>query len=372
MPCNLSAPGLTRRRLLLGLAAATALAGCRPESPAAPGDLPFSLLSPDATRALRGLSTADARSVLTQADRLTQIPPAPSRLVHTEHGYAGQPAYDAGVQAKTQWSAVLTLGLAAAIGGNGHHLQATVALLESWAEVYQPSLNPIDEEGLDDLMLAADLIRPLHPLPQFSEFLARIADGYRQAQQDSTQRPLRDSDRNNWNAHRLKLATLAAYGTGSRERIAALPALRDRHLARAIAADGKVIDFRQRDALHYVVYALHPLCMACLSSRAHGDIWLNRTQPGSGSLRMALHWLRPYVRGEKTHDEFAATTVPFDRERAAAGVKGFQGQWDRRGAVPLMALAARLAPDEFSADAEALQQQTATRPPAWLRLTRAG
>jgi len=41
-----------------------------------------------------------------------------------------------------------------------------------------------------------------------------------------------------------------------------------------IAVDGQVMDFTQRDALHYVVYDLEPLTMAVIAARPFGRHWL--------------------------------------------------------------------------------------------------
>jgi hypothetical protein len=101
--------------------------------------------------------------------------------------------------------------------------------------------------------------------------------------------------------------------------------------------------------------------MAALAARRHNRNWLRDKAPSGATLQGALDWLAPYATGEKTHEEFVHTTVPFDKARSAAGLPGFSGDWRPQDAAELFHLAARL---------DARYQPVALRlspaPPPWL------
>ena len=165
----------------------------------------------------------------------------------------------------------------------------------------------------------------------------------------------------------MKIAVLAAFATGEAELIARARDAFDLQVARNIAADGEVLDFGERDALHYVVYTLQPLATACAAAAAHGESWIDRAPaPDAGSVRRGLAWLLPYVEGAKTHDEFVNSKVRFDAERAAAGVAGFMGVWQSDRALDLMALAAHLDP-LYRPAYERLARATGRQAADWVR-----
>ena len=77
-------------------------------------------------------------------------------------------------------------------------------------------------------------------------------------------------------------------------------------------------DFRQRDALHYHVYNLEAFVFAATFTP---DVL---EQTGRKAINDALDFLRPYFTGQKIHLEFVCSTVPFDRERANAGIEEYR------------------------------------------------
>jgi hypothetical protein len=197
-------------------------------------------------------------------------------------------------------------------------------------------LNPIDETGFDALFIAWDLLPESAKEAAQSPMRALIrafATGYLR------QPPKGSTAVNNWNSHRVKLATLAAFASGDERLVAQARERFKEQLRNNIDNDGQTFDFAQRDALHYVVYSLEPLLMTALAAKQHRQNWWDDE---GGRLTRALNWLRPYATGEKTHTEFANTTVNFDRVRRDAGLKGFDGAFDRKLARLVYTLATRL------------------------------
>ena len=113
--------------------------------------------------------------------------------------------------------------------------------------------------------------------------------------------------------------------------------------------------------LHYVTYDLQPLVTAALAARRHNRNWLSERAANGATLAAALDWLTPFALGQKTHEEFVHSSVPFDAKRREAGLPGYTGEWDPKNAAELFHLAARL-DGRFAPVALKL----APTPPAWL------
>jgi hypothetical protein len=228
------------------------------------------------------------------------------------------------------------------------------------------SFNPIDETGFDTLMLATDLTEAdLSPAlrAKLNGFWARMAAGYLAAM-DATPK----NQMTNWQSHRVKLATMAAFQAGDAKLIDRARAAYRKQIAANIRPDGSVFDFHERDALHYVTYDLDPLLMAAIAARAHGEDWYGWQSPAGSSLAAALRWLEPYALGTKTHIEFVNSKILFDRQRAAAGqIEYSPHPWDRSNAVNTFALASLCDPG-WAPLVQRLTTDTRAKPSAWIWL----
>ncbi|HDY7275681.1 TPA: alginate lyase family protein, partial [Klebsiella pneumoniae] len=72
---------------------------------------------------------------------------------------------------------------------------------------------------------------------------------------------------NNWQSHRVKLITLMAVATRNDHLFAESRRLFQEQINVNIDSDGETLDFKQRDAIHYVVYDLQPLVQAALAAQ---------------------------------------------------------------------------------------------------------
>lgn len=193
-------------------------------------------------------------------------------------------------------------------------------------DIYRPDFNPIDETNMDALFVAYDLLPPDDKAPltdAFTNFAARLAKGYLARMID-----IRGSTAtNNWQSHRIKLVTLAAYEAGDeklvqRARQAYLKQLNDN-----LMPNGGTLDFQERDAIHYVVYDLEPLVISALAAKMHGDNWYSLSASSSATLQRSLDWLVPFAQGSRVHKEFVHSTVCFDYERRDAGTSWLNVIW---------------------------------------------
>lgn len=327
----------------------------------------FALLDGRFTTALPGLSDRPAAvEIVRRAQAGLTRKPGPLPVVHTEGTLPGKGIREISTKAREDLPIMLNLSLAYRMTGDRRYLESAERFLTAWVDVYKISLNPIDETHFDQVMMACDLTcSEMSPAgrDKIQTFARAMAEGYL----DAMDKP-RDKPETNWQSHRVKLATMAAFLTGDAKLITRARDAYDRQIAANINPDGTVFDFHERDALHYVTYDLDPLMMAALTAKAHGQDWFGRKSPAGSSLPGALDWLAPYALGEKTHQEFARSKIAFDAQRAAAGQKEYQPHpWDRANGVQTFALATQL-DARYAPVLKAVSSASARTPPAWLTL----
>ncbi|MCX4164687.1 MULTISPECIES: alginate lyase family protein [Paraburkholderia] len=283
--------------------------------------------------------------------------------LHTEGTLPHEGIYDQSVEAEKDLDLLRDAALAWRATSDDRYLKFVDRLLYAWVTTYQPSFNPIDETHFEGLILAYDMTASALPVKTRNAamaFLTKLANGYIE-QIDAQPRPLTGTYRNNWQSHRVKLISMAAFTLDNRKMIDAAQRLFVEHVGDNIAPDGSTVDFAERDALHYVTYDLQPLVTAALAARRHNRNWLPQRAASGASLAAAMNWLTPYALGTKTHEEFVHSNVPFDAKRREAGLPGYAGPWDPKSATELFHLAARL--DGRYAP---IALRLAPTPPAWL------
>lgn len=351
-------PSLGRRTVLCALASLPLGCGVLPGAGRAMNS--YALTSPERARQLAQLVPAEAASLAIEAARLTLDREArPIPLVRTAGLLPGEGLRTVSIWAQNDWREIRMQALAYRLTRDAAHAERATASLNAWLAAYSPSFNPIDETQLPSLLFGFDLLQDILPAATIGRvrgFSARLATGYLA---DKVLVGDRNTESNNWHSHRIKIGTAGAFASGDPALAARARTVFMRHVLRNIRADGSTIDFEERDALHYVVYTLEPMLMAAAMAAAHGEDWYGAPETG-GRFALALEWLKPYALGERSHEEFVRSTVPFDRKRAQAGVKGFSGPFNRYKSVNLYWIASRL-------DARFQPVSDALAPPAvWL------
>ncbi len=327
---------IATRRTFLGMAVAAAVV--RPSAAAGP----YAMLGPEQLGALRGTSASLRGSLTRWADRSLGASSKARASVHVEGGIAGRGDYDASAEALRELSAIRELALASAFGNEAYATKAAM-LLARWLEIYRPNFNPIDETGFENLFVAWDALPEAAQAPHAARY-AEFARGFVQGYLDRLPSLRGNTAINNWHSHRVKIMALAAFATGDTRLIGEVRAAFEEHLARTLIPDGPTNDFAERDAIHYVVYNLLPLCTACLAAKTHGQDWYATRAANGATIAGSLDWTLPYATGEKTHAEFERSKVRFDFERRNAGVAGFKGDFEPAKARDLFVVAARLDP----------------------------
>ena len=348
---------LIHRRSVLAALLALPFTGLRAAPRQLDDALAFALTSTLRARTLKArVEPAVAEQVRKTARRDAARPVHLMAEVRTGGLLKGEGGRETSQQAQEDWRQARLQALAWRLSGEMPHFEASRRLVLAWTSGYQPSFSPVDETELASLLMGFDLIQErLNGVEreQVRAFCRTLAQGYLS---DPVKVGGPSTARNNWHSHRIKIGTAAAYVTGEAQLIARAKERFLAHVPRNIGAGGVPFDFEQRDALHYTTYSLEPLLTTALMARAHGDDWYGA--PEAQRLAEALAWLAPYAQGKKTHEEFAKSAVPFDRKRAAAGEKGFTGNWEAKGAANVYLLAARFDPAYLPLALE-------LRPPAW-------
>jgi Alginate lyase len=298
----------------------------------------FAIISPQVASTLKEkASTPAGRSIISTADANLSNQPKPLPVIHTEGTLPNQGISNQSHEAMKDMSVILSFSFSYRLTTEPRYLVAAERFFSAWLAVYHPSLNPIDETKFFPFILAYDLVREglsAETREKMNTFLHDLATGY--LSQIAQQNP---RDIYNWQSHRIKLISLAAYSLGDPSLIEQARQTFQRHVADNIRPDGIVVDFYKRDALHYVVYDLEPLSIAALAAKGHDEDWFHYSPPGGASIAQGVDWLTPFALSRKTHEEFVHSSVPFDAARAEAGVPGFSGQWQPKTSAFLYQLA---------------------------------
>lgn len=289
---------------------------------------------------------AAARVLTHELATILDRPPRPIAHVHTEGTLPHQGLWDVSIAAQRDLPIMRNAALAWRSGGGDAYLTMAERYLQAWTSTYKPDLNPIDETTFDALIetyaIIKDRLAPAERI-QDERFLRGWAEGYLDSMARATG-SYPTSWTNNWQSHRVKLVTLLAAALDGPDLWMRARAAFERQLAQNVLPNGEVIDFRERDAAGYVVYDLEPLLAAALQARNRGEDWYGLRAPNGASLAKAVAWLAPFARGQRTHEEFVHSKVPFDAIRAAAGLKGHSGPFDPKSAGHLYWAASEVDP----------------------------
>jgi hypothetical protein len=347
----------------------------------------FALISDQAARAIHSKANSPAGQA-TVASAMTYLNRSPNALpvLHIAGKLPGDPDYVKSQQAAVDLPAMTDLALAFRLTGDRKYLDAATRFIKAWASNYQTALNPIDDQDFYYFFVANDLVNSDLP-PDVQALTKNFCQQFAQAYLSEVEKapppgsPEADPKNpiykgpnkpdptriNNFQSHRLKLGALAAFAAGDDGLVQRAHAAYERQIAINIRPDGTVIDFEDRDALHYVVYDLEPLLLTTVAAHSHGQDWYYYKSPTGSFLDDAVNWLIPYAEGEKTHQEFVNSHVPFDQTRAKAGVKGFSGPWNPKESATVFAYAS-VVNSRYRKTLADIESHTGAKPPNFMAL----
>ncbi len=248
--------------------------------------------------------------------------------------------------------------LAWRVTGDKRYLQLADRLLFAWTATYQPNGDLRDETRFEGLILAYDLTASALPVKtrnQATAFITRLGSNYA-APSDAVFRALANAGRSDWQSHRIKLVTLAAFTLGNRTMMNTAQRLFIAYIGSVIKPDGTPVDFVQPEGLGSVVDDLQPLVTAALAARRAHRFWLRQRSANGASLAAALDWLALTTRNAKpqaaTRDAPTVLATPHGASLATVP-----------SAAVLFYLAARL-----DGRYARVSRQLSSTPPTWLAI----
>jgi Alginate lyase len=274
------------------------------------------------------------------ADEALDDQPNPVAVIVSAGTLASDPAKIKTAESLRDMAKIEALAWSAVVTGDQRYWSKARGFVLAWAVTNKPDGNPINDTVLEPLIEAYDITRDsFSPQDQMKidAWLVMLVE--RLQKQDSKQ------PQKNWESHRVKLIGLAAMTLRDRRlEIAAKQAYMEQ-LKNNFDASGESVDFRERDALHYHIYAVRPLLTFACAERRSGENIYAYTAPNGASLERAVEFVLPFAQGEKKHTEFVNSTAAFDKTRAKAGEAEYQPHaFEPRSAVSLFAEAGCLNP----------------------------
>ena len=185
-----------------------------------------------------------------------------------------------------EWAYVLT--------GQKPYGQKAEDYVMAWAKTCRPPDNPIDATNLETLVETYDLIRPHIDAAsrQLVDDWLKSVIGTLFASDDLS----KNNHRDNWQAHRLKIISMAAFAMGDQateqRALGELKTLMESNLN----PDGSTYDFLERDALHYHVYDLEPLIRTAILYQRGENLDLYHREDNSGRFHRRLYRLSSSLR----------------------------------------------------------------------------
>jgi hypothetical protein len=222
------------------------------------------------------------------------------------------------------------LSEAFAATGDARYAAKAREFVLAWVEKYAPNGNSINENKLEPVFLAYDLLRETfsnEEKQRVEPWMRQIArkqietNGWRAP--EHSQKSL-----DNWDSKRFKIVGVIGWVLDESEWIDyGTQGFKD-YVARGLFPDGTSVDLKTRDALSYHVSGLRPLLVmamwADLKTPGEGRKLVEHVAPNGASLRKSVEYVMPYATGEQIREEWKNTTVGLDRERAAAGLEYYK------------------------------------------------
>lgn len=275
------------------------------------------------------------------AIRYLEDQPNPIDTIRTEGLLKGNPQKVKTQQALADMGKMFTLALQYRLTEDKKYLIKCAYFLTTWAMVNHPNGNPIDDTNLDKAVEAYDLIKDDISVKDKIIIERWLKEAANAEINSKRMKPGRATAINNWNAHRLKVVGEIGYALKDQHLIDWTIENLKSHIDINLYADGTSLDFKERDAMHYHIYDLEPMLkLAIMIDRAKGQNLYTYASTKGSSIKKSVEWMIPYIKGEKLHEEYANTTVKFDRDRAKNNEPGFAPgtMFDPKLALPVLKL----------------------------------
>lgn len=199
-------------------------------------------------------------------------------------------------------------------------LEQSKDFINSWVNVYKPSFNSIDESSFVLLLDSYGMVRnefEISDREKIDKYLIKWAKGY----VDILNRlPNNDSWYTNGNSYRVELITLISFIENNDFLINESKYHFKEQINKNIDSKGITLDYKDRDAIHYVLYDLQPLIVSAYIFNKNSS---KIDAYNKANLDNAIKWVDPYALGKIKHLEFANSKIRFDKVRADYGMQDY-------------------------------------------------
>jgi hypothetical protein len=303
-------------------------------------------VKPDEVERLRTLVSKDAQAAAqfaklrSAADKALDDKPSPVEVIVSAGVLASDPAKVKTVAALGDMAKIEALAWTAVVTGEEKYMAKTRDFVLAWASVNKPDGNPINDTTLEPLIEAYDITRPgftSSNRARIDQWLESLAE---KIVQDHSKQPQK-----NWESHRIKIVGLAALVLQNKKLEDVAKQSYMKQMENNFDATGASVDFKERDALHYHLYAVRPLLTFACAEKRSGDNLYAYAAPNGVTLQKAVDFVVPFALGKQKHVEFEKTKGAFDKKRAAAGEDEYKPHaWEPRTALSLFTEAGCLNP----------------------------
>lgn len=271
------------------------------------------------------------------ADGLLSMAPNPIKEIHLEGTVDKDVRRVRSVSSLTDMGTIFNLAYAYKTTKEPKYLDKATEFILAWATTYKATGNSINESQLQPLYDGYVWIRPsMDPkdIRNVDRWLNTIAEAEKNKKYND------GKDINNWNSYRISIIGQIGYITKTQKFINYASTAYKEQIQNNLRPDGTSFDLETRDALEYHCYNLLALLRFAKVSRQHGHDLYTYQSPSGSSLKKSLHYIFPYVNGEKIHLEYVNSVVEWDRIKAAANNQSTIGrQFEPKSALETLELA---------------------------------
>ncbi|MFC3903172.1 Alginate lyase [Acinetobacter marinus] len=281
--------------------------------------------------------------IVSRAEKEKKSSPNPLKTIDVG-GLPNTLKYKEGTKALKDMRKMHDFAIAYKYTNDKRYLNLTKKFLFAWIDTYEPSYIPIYEQHMMRMVDSYGIIKGELSNKENSKVDKFLKDWAKVYIDKINSAPKDGWWISNWQSYRVKIISMIGFVTDDDGIIDSSRTIFKDQIFYNINSQGETVDFKERDAIHYVVFDLMPLVDVAILAKKNGEDWFNWVSPNGGSLKKAVDWVVPYATGDLTHQEFVHSKVKFDRIRAdyykSQGNVMFSGVYDPRKASNLFFKAA--------------------------------
>jgi hypothetical protein len=300
-----------------------------------------------------------------EADNIINREPSPLKYIHYEGVLETDPKRQKTQEHLKDMDRLALITLAYYGKQKPEYVSFIKRFVRAWGTTYKPTGNPINENKLEAVFCGYYLVKEEFSDSEqleLEEWMMEIVD-----------MESRNTSMDNWETKRFKIMAEIALATDRGDFMQMAVERFKNYVANALNGDGSSVDFHERDALSYHVGGMVPLVNFSVLAEQQKIRIDNKSlyeweAPNGASVKKSVHFLDPYVIGNKEHIEFKNTEVQFDIERCEAGLDNYCPHiWEpeKSSTADLYDLASAFEPELSEMSAMVLNTSN-TRFPTWL------